>query len=259
MSATLIEALNNLEKQIGVMGEQVKVLSGRIQAVDPNMIAERAEQGALRGTADLRGQAEKVSGAASDIRSTVAEFRQSAGRELRLRWWFIAIYAMVTLVVVPLVYGLGVVTSQKVVAFAKSSETVESARVAPEATRETEDVEADAPVLGRVLDTVEVPLGKVELVELSLVEFVGATPRLSFGVMLKGHVRAVEHEGRLYGQIVVSSVVRGENEVAIRGDGLAAQLDLEKPVLEAGSEVRLDGDMAAALAAIKELHTAGEG
>ena len=262
MSATLIETLDNLEKRIGGLEEQVKALAGRAGAIDPNVIAQKAEQGAMRGTEEMRGCTAKLSASAADLRGVVAAFEEANERVRHGRTRFFVTNIVAALIVVPLVYVLGVVTAEKVVAFAKGSETVESARVTPETTQETEkteDTRADAPVLGRMLDAVEVPPGKVGLVELSLVEFVGATPRLIFGVMLRGRARAVEVESKLYGQVVVSSVAREDKEVAIAGDGLAGQFDLLEPAIEAGREVVLDGNMAALLAAVVALAENGQG
>ena len=95
---------------------------------------------------------------------------------------------------------------------------------------------------------------------LRLSEVDGAPPAFRRGdIVLKGHARTVEYEGRLIGQIVVASVAAGESEVAIEGDPLAAQFDLEEAVIEKDREVLLKGDLAALLAALEELAAATEG
>ncbi len=137
--------------------------------------------------------------------------------------------------------------------------------VAYAATNTETDPSTSLTQVDQLEDTIIVPAWPQDIVSLPADEQVvggdfsagaieGIDPALLSNVTFKGFARKTNYEGKDYGQVLVTSVARGNKEVAIASDGFSTQFDAsDTDALEPSQKFTLEGSKAALLAALEAL------
>lgn len=110
-------------------------------------------------------------------------------------------------------------------------------------------------IVTRVRASVELVPGQPAAVDMSLIEVPGAEPELLEGVVAKGYVRYVEHEGRRIGQALLTGVEKDERMVPLRHEDFTTQFALSEA--DEGEEEGVEGEGSVAVPAADEGELAG--
>ncbi|MBF0250767.1 MAG: hypothetical protein HQL35_09095 [Alphaproteobacteria bacterium] len=105
----------------------------------------------------------------------------------------------------------------------------------------------------RAPEITEIPLNAPQAIDLGSLSVPGASKDLTDGVTVKAFTRYVEYEGRKIGQIVLAGVEKDGQVEPLPTVGFSAQFDLTAPELVPNTDVVVEGDQAAILAALERL------
>ncbi|MBL4940726.1 MAG: hypothetical protein JKY81_03590 [Colwellia sp.] len=138
------------------------------------------------------------------------------------------------------------------------SQTAISQTVAPNSQTPTApvlnaDIAPKTSIRARVKVLTNISLNTPRAIDLGSIVVPGASKDLTSGVTLKAYARYVEFEGRKIAQIVLAGVEKNGQIETLPSQGFSTQLELVEPNLDPDTEVVIEGDGAAMIAALKRL------
>lgn len=137
-----------------------------------------------------------------------------------------------------------------------SNDTNTNAPVSTAAPDDTADIDAmveKVNIITRANSTTELPENDPIPLDLGLVEVPGVSTDLTKGVTAKAYARYVSVDGMKIGQLVLSSVEKGDRVEALNSDNFVAQFDLNQPALDPSSPISVEGNKEELTAALERL------
>lgn len=137
-----------------------------------------------------------------------------------------------------------------------SNNTNTNAPVSTAASDDPADIDAmveKVNIITRANSTTELPENDPIPLDLGLVEVPGVSTELTKGVTAKAYARYVSVDGMKIGQLVLSSVEKGDRVEALNSDNFVAQFDLNQPALDPSSPISVEGNKKELTAALERL------
>ncbi len=113
-------------------------------------------------------------------------------------------------------------------------------------------------IITRTKTPTELPENDPVALDLGLVDVPGVSKELTEGVTAKAYARYVAVDGLKIGQLVLSSVGKGNRTEPLNSDNFVAQFDLDQPALDPSSPITIEGDQPELVAALERLAAAQE-
>ncbi len=110
-------------------------------------------------------------------------------------------------------------------------------------------------IITRANSLTELPENDPVPLDLGLVDVPGVSSKLTKGVTAKAYARYVSVDDMKIGQLVLSSVEKGDRIEPLNSDNFVAQFDLNQPTLDPSSPISVEGDKAELQAALERLAT----
>ncbi|MDP2699928.1 hypothetical protein [Thalassospira sp.] len=117
---------------------------------------------------------------------------------------------------------------------------------------------AKVNILTRTKTLTELPENDPIALDLGLVDVPGVSKSLTEGVTAKAYARYVSVDDMLIGQLVLSSVGKGNSTEPLNSDNFAAQFNLDQTSLDPSSPITIEGDQPELVAALERLAAAQE-